>query len=57
MLERNTTESAARLKPRANSDFGTTSEWRHYNALYYPDVVGLKPYRIRADYDDGLQEV
>ncbi len=53
-------ESVARLKPRNKGDFGTTNEWRHYNALYYPYVVGLKPYSVRAandDVEDELSEV
>src|SRR5262249_53161406 len=32
-------ESIARLKPQG-SDFGTSDEWRHYNALYFPYVIG-----------------
>ncbi len=32
--------------------FGTTDEWRHFNALYYPYVIGLKPYSLRAEYHD-----
>jgi hypothetical protein len=35
-------ESIARLKP--DGLFGTTEEWRHYNALYYCCVLGLRPY-------------
>ena len=35
-------ESVARLKP--DGLFGTTEEWRHYNALYYCCVLGLRPY-------------
>jgi hypothetical protein len=31
--------------PDANGDYGTTDEWRHFNALYFPYVLGLKPYR------------
>jgi hypothetical protein len=53
-------ESIARLKPRDKGEFGTTNEWRHYNALYYPYVIGLKPYSLRNphdDLDDDLQEV
>lgn len=46
------TESIERLKPRGQEDFGTSDEWRHYNALYFPYVVGLKPYSRRADYVD-----
>lgn len=49
------TESIVRLKPRQKGDFGTTEEWRHYNALYFPYVAGLKPYSRRAEYD-GLNE-
>jgi hypothetical protein len=35
-------ESVARLKP--DGLYGTTEEWRHYNALHYCCVVGLRPY-------------
>ncbi len=41
-------ESVARLKPRGKGDFGTSDEWRHYNALYFPYIAGLKPYSLRA---------
>jgi hypothetical protein len=47
------TESITRLKPRDQDDFGTSEEWRHYNALYFPYVVGLKPYSRRSE-PDGL---
>jgi hypothetical protein len=42
-------ESIARLKP--DGLFGTTEEWRHYNALHFCCVLGLRPYdrRWRAD--------
>ena len=43
-------ESVARLKPRTGADFGTSDEWRHYNALYFPYVAGLKPYSLRAEH-------
>ena len=46
-------ESIGRLKPRDRGDFGTTDEWRHYNALYFPYVAELKPYSRRAT-ADGL---
>ena len=46
------TISIERLKPRDGNDFGTTDEWRYYNALYFPYVAGLKPYSRRADYDE-----
>jgi hypothetical protein len=42
-------ESEARLKP--DGLFGTTEEWRPYNALHFCCVVGLRPYdrRFRAE--------
>jgi hypothetical protein len=46
------TEAILRLKPTNGDDFGVTDEWRHYNALYFPYVIGLKPYSRRADYTD-----
>ena len=46
------TDSITRMKPRDGQAFGTSDEWRYYNALYFPYVVGLKPYSRRADYDD-----
>lgn len=36
-----------RLKP-ADGDFGTSDEWRHYNALYFYYVVGVRPYSVRT---------
>lgn len=44
-------ESIHRLRPRDGSSFGTSDAWRYYNALYFPYVVGLKPYSRRADHD------
>jgi hypothetical protein len=38
----------ARLKPRDAGDFGTTDEWRYYNALYFPYVVGVRAYAQNA---------
>ncbi|MEM8530241.1 MAG: hypothetical protein AAGF95_05315 [Chloroflexota bacterium] len=49
------TESVDRLKPRNKGHFGTSDEWRYYNALYFPYVVGLKPYSRRATHD-GLDQ-
>ncbi|MGH3646144.1 MAG: hypothetical protein ACRDTM_03055 [Micromonosporaceae bacterium] len=40
-------ESITRLKP-PGGEFGTSDEWRHYNAIYFPYVVGLRPYSQRA---------
>jgi hypothetical protein len=45
------TECILRLKPRGKSDFGTTDEWRYYNALYFPYVIGLKPYSLTNSVD------
>ncbi|SEH67838.1 hypothetical protein SAMN04489835_2785 [Mycolicibacterium rutilum] len=41
-------ERIARLKPRDAGDFGTTEEWRHYNSLYFPYVVGVRAYAQNA---------
>lgn len=38
-------ESIERLKPDDRVAFATSDAWRHYNALYYPYVAGVKPYR------------
>ncbi|MBI5950630.1 MAG: hypothetical protein HY865_03135 [Chloroflexi bacterium] len=48
-------QSIQKLKPQSEARFGTTDEWRYYNALYFPYVLGLKPYTRRADYD-SLEE-
>ncbi len=45
-------ESIGRLKPREGGEFGTGDAWRHYNALYFPYVVGLRPYSRRADHGE-----
>ncbi|MFC1975260.1 hypothetical protein ACFLXQ_02550 [Chloroflexota bacterium] len=45
------TESIVRLKPRHKGDFGTSEEWRYFNALYFPYVVGIKPYSRRAEHN------
>jgi len=37
-----------RLKPRDDGDFGTTEQWRYYNALYFPYVVGVRAYAQNA---------
>ena len=38
----------AALKPRDGGEFGVTEEWRHYNALYFPYVVGVRAYAQNA---------
>lgn len=37
-----------RLKPREGGDFGTTEQWRYYNSLYFPYVVGVRAYAQNA---------
>ncbi|NDJ59689.1 MAG: hypothetical protein GYB67_01110 [Chloroflexi bacterium] len=44
-------ESIDRLKPLEQANFGTTDAWRHYNALYFPYVIGLRPFSQRIDHD------
>lgn len=44
-------ESIDRLKPRGEGEFGMMDEWRFYNALYFPYVLGIKPYSRRIDSD------
>jgi hypothetical protein len=44
-------QSIQKLKPQSEARFGATDEWRYYNALYFPYVLGLKPYTRRAGYD------
>ncbi len=45
-------ESIAKLKPEGEASFGTSDEWRHYNALYFPYAIGLKPYRADSSITD-----
>lgn len=42
--------SIQKLKPQSDAKFGATDEWRYYNAVHFPYVLGLKPYTRRADY-------
>ena len=44
-------EHVVRLKPAGA--FGTTEEWRFFNALYYCCVLGLRPYQ-RGPQPEGL---
>ncbi len=50
-------ESIEKLQPRDEGAFGTAEAWRHYNALYFPYVVGLRPYSRRAVHDEEYREV
>lgn len=40
-------ECIVQLKPRSDEAFGTSDEWKYYNALYFPYVIGVKPYSLR----------
>jgi hypothetical protein len=42
-------QSIQKLKPQSDSKFGVTDEWRYYNAVHFPYVLGLKPYLRRGD--------
>lgn len=44
-------QSIQKLKPHSEARFGTTDEWRYYNSLHFPYVLGLKPYTHRLDFD------
>ncbi|MDT5173632.1 MAG: hypothetical protein QOG37_883 [Mycobacterium sp.] len=41
-------DGIGRLKPRDGGDFGTTEQWRYYNSLYFPYVVGVRAYAQNA---------
>ncbi|HSS26194.1 MAG TPA: hypothetical protein VLL82_17795 [Mycobacterium sp.] len=41
-------DGIGRLKPRNGGDFGTTEQWRYYNSLYFPYVVGVRAYAQNA---------
>ena len=41
-------DGIGRLKPRDAGDFGTTEQWRYYNSLYFPYVVGVRAYAQNA---------
>lgn len=49
-------ESILWLKPDAGPEsgvaFDSSDAWRHYNALYFPYVLGMKPYSRRATHDN-----
>ena len=35
-------------KARGDDDFGTSDEWRYYNALYFPYIAGVRAYAQNA---------
>jgi len=52
-------DSIEQLKPDDTVDFSTADEWRYYNVLYFPYVVGIKPYSrrfYREDLDEAATE-
>ena len=51
-LKRLLTDAIIHLKPAGENGFNSTDEWRYYNALYFPYVLGLRPYSRRAEYTD-----
>lgn len=44
-------EGIERLRPRPG-EFSTADEWRFFNAVHYPYVVGLRPYSARARHEN-----
>ncbi len=54
-LQRLLTESIMRLRPATGEAYGVSDPWRHFNSLYYPYVLGLKPYTRRA-VNEGMDE-
>ena len=51
-LKRLLLEAICQLKPPGEEPFSPADAWRHYNALYFPYVIGLKPYNRRNDHID-----
>ena len=49
-LKRVLTESILKLKPQDGQDFGASEAWRYYNVLYFPYIIGLRPFSQRADH-------
>lgn len=43
-------EAIQKLKPQTGEDFGDTEEWRYYNVLFFPYLMGVKPFSQRADH-------
>lgn len=58
-LQQQLRQTITQLKPEA-AFFGTTPAWRYYNALYFPYVIGLKPYTVKLtieEIDPAYREV
>ncbi|NDJ77734.1 MAG: hypothetical protein GYB65_15890 [Chloroflexi bacterium] len=50
-------ERIQRLKPTGSDGYGTGDEWRYYNALYYPYVLGVRPFSRRTTIDQPDDEL
>lgn len=49
MLKQLLIESVEQLRPDWETEFAKSEGWRHFNALYFPYVVGIRPYRRYVD--------
>ena len=45
------TESISKLKPQHEKFFDSTDEWRFYNSVFFPYVIGLHPYSRNQEKD------
>ncbi len=50
-LQQHLRATIEQLKPEEGV-FGTTPAWRHYNALYFPYIIGLKPYTVKITVEE-----
>lgn len=50
-LQHHLRATVEQLKPEEGV-FGTTPAWRHYNALYFPYIIGLKPYTVKMTIEE-----
>lgn len=51
VLQQHLRTTVEQLKPETGM-FGTTPAWRHYNSLYFPYIIGLKPYTVKLTIDE-----
>ncbi len=45
-------EATGHLKPPGEQEFGTSDEWRYHNALYFPYILGIRPYSRRINHQE-----
>ncbi len=53
-------DSIDKLKPERDAPVAVTDDWRYYNVLFYPYVIGVKPYSTRLplnELDDDTRAV